>query len=74
MFNQISRRGKSVYIGAELRDRLDKIVLDVGHYVGRPVTVSEFIRYLIEKSGDEARDRLKEILGTEEERKQFDDI
>ncbi|AWK15640.1 hypothetical protein SK355_13675 [Candidatus Fukatsuia symbiotica] len=74
MFNQISRRGKSVYIGAELRDQLDKIVLDVGHYVGRPVTVSEFIRYLIKKSGDEARDRLKEILGTEEERKRFDDI
>ncbi|EGY29579.1 hypothetical protein Rin_00004380, partial [Candidatus Regiella insecticola 5.15] len=39
MFNQIARRGKSVYIGAELRDQLDKIVLDVGHYVGRPVTV-----------------------------------
>jgi len=74
MFNQIARRGKSVYIGAELRDQLDKIVLDVGHYVGRPVTVSEFIRYLIKKSGDEARDRLKEILGTEEERKRFDDI
>ncbi|WP_174889511.1 hypothetical protein [Candidatus Williamhamiltonella defendens] len=71
MFNQISRRGKSVYIGAELRDRLDKMVLDVGHYAGRPVTVSEFIRYLIEKSGNDAQKRLKKILGTEKERKQF---
>ncbi|HGJ5880932.1 MAG TPA: hypothetical protein ACHBZ9_18295 [Arsenophonus nasoniae] len=49
MFKGLSQRGKNVYVGAELRDRLDKIVLDIGHYVGRPVTVSEFIRYLVEK-------------------------
>ncbi|HGJ5856009.1 hypothetical protein [Arsenophonus nasoniae] len=71
MFKGLSQRGKNVYVGAELRDRLDKIVLDIGHYVGRPVTVSEFIRYLVDKSGDTARDKLKEILGSVEERRQI---
>lgn len=74
MFKGLSRRGKSIYIGAELRDRLDKIVLDIGHHVGRPVTVSEFIRYSIEKYGDEVRDRLKEILGSAEERRKSGEI
>ncbi|ASV34532.1 hypothetical protein BJP41_10845 (plasmid) [Candidatus Williamhamiltonella defendens] len=71
MFKQLSRPGKNIYVGAVLRDRLDKMVLDIGHYVGRPVTVSEFVRYLIEKSGNDAQKRLKKILGTEKERKQF---
>lgn len=57
-------------MGAVLRDRLDKIVLDIGHYIGRPVTISEFIHYVIERHGDEAKDNLKRILGTKEERKQ----
>ncbi|HGJ5874546.1 MAG TPA: hypothetical protein ACHBY4_12530 [Arsenophonus apicola] len=67
-------RGKNIYIGADLRDRLDKIVLDIGHHVGRPVTVNEFIRYLIERSSEEAKDKLKEILGSSEERKCIDEI
>ncbi|WP_238337578.1 DUF3408 domain-containing protein [Arsenophonus endosymbiont of Aphis craccivora] len=74
MFKGLSRRGKNIYIGAELRDRLDKIVLDIGHHVGRPVTVSEFIRYSVEKYGDEVRDRLKEFLGSAEERKESGEI
>lgn len=74
MFKGLSRRGKSIYIGADVRDKLDKIVLDIGHYVGRPVTVSEFIRYSVEKCGDEIRDRLKEILGSAEERKESGEI
>ncbi|MBG6243493.1 MAG: hypothetical protein EKE20_17605 [Candidatus Symbiopectobacterium sp. Dall1.0] len=68
MFKQLSRKGKNIYVGAILRDRLDKIVLDIGHYIGRPVTVAEFIHYIIERHGDEAKDNLKRILGTEEER------
>ncbi|HGJ5854777.1 hypothetical protein [Arsenophonus nasoniae] len=74
MFKGLSRRGKSIYIGAELRDRLDKIVLDIGHHVGRPVTAGEFIRYSVEKCGDEIRDRLKDILGSAEERKRSGEI
>jgi len=73
MFNQVFRKGKSIYVGHELRDYLDKIVLDIGHHIGRPVTVNEFIRYMIEKSADETRDRLKDILGSVEERKQFEE-
>ncbi|HGJ5862859.1 MULTISPECIES: hypothetical protein [Arsenophonus] len=73
MFKQLSK-GKNIYVGTELRDRLDKIVLDIGHYIGRPVTVNEFIRYLVEKSGDEAKDKLKELLGSSEERKCIDEM
>lgn len=72
MFKQLSRKGKNIYVGAVLRDRLDKIVLDIGHYIGRPVTISEFIHYAIERHGDEAKENLKRILGTEEERTQPD--
>ncbi|WP_011279211.1 hypothetical protein [Sodalis glossinidius] len=43
-------------------------MLDIGHYIGRPVTISEFIHYVVERHGDEAKDNLKRILGTEEER------
>lgn len=71
MFKNISRAGKNIYIGEDLRRRLDKIVLDVGHHIGRSVTIAEFIHYLVDKSGDEAKERLKEILGTEEERERF---
>ncbi|HGJ5869571.1 MULTISPECIES: hypothetical protein [Arsenophonus] len=74
MFKGLSRRGKNIYIGAEVRDKLDKIVLDIGHYVGRPVTGGEFIRYSVEKCGDEIRDRLKKILGSAEERKRSGEI
>lgn len=73
MFKQLSK-GKNIYIGTELRDKLDKIVLDIGHHVGRPVTVPEFIRYLIDKSGDEAKEKLKELLGSSEERKCIDEM
>lgn len=72
MFKQLSRPGKNIYVGAVLRDRLDKIVLDIGHYIGRPVTISEFIHYVVERHGDEEKDNLKRILGTEEERTQPD--
>ncbi|PAV06577.1 hypothetical protein CBG25_05600 [Arsenophonus sp. ENCA] len=71
MFKGLSQRGKNIYIGAELKDKLDKIVLDIGHYIGRPITLSEFIRYMVEKYSDEARNKLKEILGSVEERRQI---
>lgn len=69
MFKQLSRKGKNIYVGAVLRDTLDKMVLDVGHYIGRPVSVTEFIQYVITNYGEEAKKNLKRILGTEEERK-----
>lgn len=71
MFKQLSRKGKNIYVGAVLRDTLDKMVLDVGHYLGRPISVTEFLRYVIERHGEEAKENLKGILGTEEERAVF---
>ncbi|ATW29802.1 hypothetical protein BJP41_05030 [Candidatus Williamhamiltonella defendens] len=68
MFKPLSRPGKNIYVGAVLRDLFDKIVLDIGHYIGRPVTITEFIHYVVERHGDEAKENLKHILGTEEER------
>lgn len=65
MFKQLSRPWKNIYVGAILRDQLD-----IGHYIGRPITISEFIHYVVERHGDEAKDNLKRILCTEEERKQ----
>lgn len=47
MFKQVATKGKTIYVGTAVRDRLDKIVLDIGNHVGRPVTVNEFLRYLI---------------------------
>jgi hypothetical protein len=71
MFKQLSRKGKNIYVGAALRDQLDKMVLDIGHYVGRPISVTEFVQYVIERHGEEAKKNLKSILGTEEEREKF---
>lgn len=68
MFKQLSRKGNNIYVGAILRDRLDKLVLDICHYIGRQVTVADFIHYIIERHGDEEKDNLKHILCTEEER------
>ncbi|HGJ5916296.1 hypothetical protein [Arsenophonus nasoniae] len=68
MFKQLSRKGRSLYVGAVLRDQLDKIVVDIGHYVGRPILVTEFVQYVIERHAEEAKEKLKVILGTEEER------
>lgn len=71
MFKQLSRKGKNIYVGAALRDQLDKIVLEVGHYIGRPISVTEFVQYVIERHGKEAKENLKVILGIEEERTKF---
>ncbi|HGJ5868463.1 MULTISPECIES: hypothetical protein [Arsenophonus] len=68
MFKQLSRKGRRLYGGAALRDQLDKMVLDIGHYVGRPISVTEFVQYVIERHAEEAKEKLKVILGTEEER------
>ncbi|HGJ5900009.1 hypothetical protein, partial [Arsenophonus apicola] len=48
---------------AALRDQLDKMVLDIGHYVGRPISVTKFVQYVIERHGEEAKKNLKSILG-----------
>jgi len=72
MFKQVATKGKTIYVGTVVRDRLDKIVLDIGNHVGRPVTVNEFLRYLIERSADEARDNIKSALGSAEERRLFE--
>lgn len=54
----------SIYVGAELRKRLDLTVLDIGFHTGQAITVSAFIRHLVEEFGDAASDKLKRIYGT----------
>lgn len=61
MYNDSYRAKRTLYIGEPLRKTLDRIVLDIGYHTGRPIEVAEFLRFLVEKHGAEARDRLKEI-------------
>jgi len=72
MFKQVATKGKTIYVGTAVRDRLDKIVLDIRNHVGRSVTVNGFLRYLIERSADDTRDNLKSVLGSAEERRLFE--
>ncbi|WP_268904315.1 hypothetical protein [Candidatus Williamhamiltonella defendens] len=42
-------------MGEVLRNRLGKIVLNIGYYIGRPVTITEFIHYVVERDSHKKR-------------------